>query len=245
MDYNALSDLATAGNNIYGSSWIGPPGTQLDAGAQSTALTVLIGGIPLRNDTDSATNSTTGPGSEQPSGTPQDTDSGSTTDPNIAAIVGGSVGGTLLFTCLCIGIWLLLRRYRRQQRNREATEDDYGYQKYSGWSGRDDASTLIGPVYPADNRISVQSWARGVRPPERRRDLDRTRSYTTHTGTVTSASESTMARELAGEIRDLRLQGLRLNERALEESAGPPPEYPASPERTEHYREEKGRLRLA
>ncbi|KAL0063954.1 hypothetical protein AAF712_009144 [Marasmius tenuissimus] len=244
VQYNALSDLATAGSNIYGGSWIGPAGTQLDADAQSSALTLLISAIPLQNNIDGATASTTGSGSAQPSET-QRNDSGST-DPNIAAIVGGSVGGTLLFTCLCIAVWLLLRRHRRQREKRQTMEGDYGHQKYSGRTGSDYTSTPTVPVLQTDRHVSVQSWVRGVHSPRSHRDLDRTRSYvTSHSGTVTSASESTMARELAAEIQALRLQGLRLNERVLEEGAGPPPEYPTSPERTEYYRGEKGRLRLA
>ncbi|KAJ7115437.1 hypothetical protein C8R44DRAFT_880736 [Mycena epipterygia] len=53
--FNAILDLSTSGDSdIYGSPWIGPPSSSFSGGAQTLALSGLIAGISLRNDTDSA-----------------------------------------------------------------------------------------------------------------------------------------------------------------------------------------------
>ncbi|KAF7288775.1 Glycoside hydrolase family 76 protein [Mycena indigotica] len=57
VQYNAVADLAKqSGGDIYGASWIGPPGTTFDVGSQINAIQALISSLAL-NDTASSSTS--------------------------------------------------------------------------------------------------------------------------------------------------------------------------------------------
>ncbi|KAJ7573694.1 hypothetical protein C8J56DRAFT_1173436 [Mycena floridula] len=107
VQYNAVIDQATAGNNIYGASWVGPPGTTYSADAQSVSISVLLGGISLKNDTTT------------PDTTNSETDS---SRPNLAGpIAGGVVGGLALITL--VALFCFIRRRKRLSPERERKPD--------------------------------------------------------------------------------------------------------------------------
>ncbi|KAJ7573690.1 hypothetical protein C8J56DRAFT_1065825 [Mycena floridula] len=109
VQYNAVIDQATAGNNIYGASWVGPPGTTYSADAQSVSISVLLGGISLKNDT------------MTPDTTNSETDS---SRPNLAGpIAGGVVGGLALITLAAL--FFFIRRRKRLSPGRERIPEPF------------------------------------------------------------------------------------------------------------------------
>ena len=226
-----MLDFATTGNNIYGSSWIGPPGTQLDRGSQTMALTLLISAISLENDT-------------VPNPTNPPTESAKSTEMppidkrhNTAAIVGGSVGGGLFLLSLGIGVWLLLRHHHRLQQRQQAAGGDES-QISSVWTTRDGSDAVSGPSVRTNG--TIEPWF----PPQNHRHLGgATTSSSSRRDTIsTSTSEGIFtSSQLTTEIRALRVQNLLLQERILEEECGPPPSYSGGPGQIEQHSREKGR----
>ncbi|KAL0063958.1 hypothetical protein AAF712_009148 [Marasmius tenuissimus] len=229
VQYNALSDLATNGSSIYGSSWIGPAGTQLDAGAQSAALALLISAIPLQNNTDSVNAPLTGSGPTQPSGTPPNSSGVSTKD---VAIVGGSVGGTLFLTCLGFGMWWLLLRRRRQQK---AVDTPGAYKDYQqSLNGTTLDYLVVSPFTEHFKNRSEQAESPDMRTGGVHQDLKQDSGHlvastrlprppSSHRSNTTSSTGA--INELVADVRALRLQHSHLQERLWEEDESPPPEY--------------------
>ncbi|KAJ8074466.1 hypothetical protein PM082_015367 [Marasmius tenuissimus] len=236
VQYNALSDLATNSSGIYGSSWVGPPETQLNAGAQLTALTLLTGAILLRNDTDDTNTRPAGPESTQPRGTLPNSDSGST---DIAAIIGGSIGGTLFLFLMCsgIGIWWL-RRCRRQQKAVDTLGAHKGHQPSANGTTLD--YLVIAPFTEQSKNRSEHVESLEVQTGGVHQDLKQKNTHTiapicglgpppshrsnTTSGTDYQGTESTM-NELVADVRTLRLQHSYLQKRIWEEDKSPPPGY--------------------
>ncbi|KAJ8074479.1 hypothetical protein PM082_015380 [Marasmius tenuissimus] len=110
VQYNAVLDFATInGTNVYGTSYIGPPGNELEPIAQAAILPVLISGIVLGDAPVTSTASPTG-STPSPTGTPVSSNKGK----QHSAIIGGAVGGTLLFLLLAgVGLWVLKGRLRK------------------------------------------------------------------------------------------------------------------------------------
>ncbi|KAJ8074471.1 hypothetical protein PM082_015372 [Marasmius tenuissimus] len=242
VQYNALLDSATAGSNIYGGSWIGPPGTQLDPSNQTSALTVLISAITLENTTSSA------PPPVESSDTPPNPDSTSSTRSNIGGIVGGAVGGTLFLVGLGVGIWWLLSRRRHRQQAVEAEGTWASYQPVS--TGTSSDYSVVSPTPGHSNQSDQLLGAIGGAPQSHQqkhlapaRRLAPTSSSLRSEPSASSDRGISSVNELAAELHALRLQQARLQERIWEEEDGPPPEYfesMRSPRREQH-REGKGR----
>ncbi|KAL0061447.1 hypothetical protein AAF712_011741 [Marasmius tenuissimus] len=238
VQYNALSDLATAGSSIYGSSWIGPPGTQLDPVNQTTALTVLISGIALRNTTASSV-----PPPVESGGTPSGSNTAGGTRSSTGAIVGGSIGGVVLLIGIGIGVWWLLRRRRRHQQKADKTAGIYAERPPVSNDSRSDYSREVSsfPGYSSSGGESMRSLGRI------NRHLTPVRLSVPPSSQWSSAASSTdqgtsSVSELAEELKALRLQHSRIQERIWEEEDGPPPEYDSIRSAgREQYRDEKGR----
>ncbi|KAJ8074469.1 hypothetical protein PM082_015370 [Marasmius tenuissimus] len=231
VQYNALLDFATVGGNIYGISWTGDPGTQLNPISQTAALTVLISAITLENSPSSA------PVPAKSSSAPPDpspTDSTHTHQPpSNRAIIGGSVGGVLVVVGLGIGIWWLLCRRRRDKVDKApGTHKDHG----PFFDGVTSNHLAVSPFTEhlrnrgepvqslGGTSIISQSHQQETGHLASTRRSAPTSSYrssfTNSTGQGTSS-----VNELVAELRTLRLQQSRLLERAWEEEDSPPPQY--------------------
>ncbi|KAJ7916864.1 hypothetical protein B0H13DRAFT_1870852 [Mycena leptocephala] len=53
LQFNAVIDLSTSGEDIYGGGWTGPPGSTFSALNQTIAISALLSAISLGNDTGS------------------------------------------------------------------------------------------------------------------------------------------------------------------------------------------------
>ncbi|ESK87722.1 glycoside hydrolase family 76 protein [Moniliophthora roreri MCA 2997] len=96
VQYNAVLDYARdPGDNVYAGSWTGPPSSYFSFENQTNALSLLIAGIPLGNNTSKAADD-------------------NKTDSKTREIAGGVVGG-LVFIALLAGLAFLIRRRRQQQ----------------------------------------------------------------------------------------------------------------------------------
>ncbi|KAJ7581930.1 hypothetical protein C8J56DRAFT_1168523 [Mycena floridula] len=100
VQYNAVLDLATTGNDIYSESWIGAsPTAAYSPFAQRAAISVLLAGISVQNDTASAP-----VGTSSPAPAPHKSKAG--------PIAGGIVGGLFLVAVIISAIFFLYRRRR-------------------------------------------------------------------------------------------------------------------------------------
>ncbi|KAJ7577880.1 hypothetical protein C8J56DRAFT_1112569 [Mycena floridula] len=110
VQYNAVLDLATAGNNVYNGIWHGDssghplPATYTTDG-QSLAISVLLAGISIQNDTVS-----TVANGDPASGSPATPESATRHKSPAGAIAGGIIGGLLFMTLLIGGVLFLQRR---------------------------------------------------------------------------------------------------------------------------------------
>lgn len=121
VQYNAVLDLSTSnGTNVYGASWVGPPSSVFSSDNQTSALSVLINGISLKdqeppssNTSDSGSSSGSNPGS-----TPNKSSSPA------GAIAGGVVGGMALLVIIGLAVFFVRRRRRREKMRRSVLLDD-------------------------------------------------------------------------------------------------------------------------
>ncbi|EKM50197.1 uncharacterized protein PHACADRAFT_213947 [Phanerochaete carnosa HHB-10118-sp] len=124
VQYNTLQDLATSpGTNMYSSAWSGPPIPVLVPWGQLDALEVMRSefGFALKQPTTlTSQTSSTSPESMSSTSTTTSTRSPSTqtAEPShkqsdVAAIVGGTVGG-VVFLALLVAILLICRKRRKQ-----------------------------------------------------------------------------------------------------------------------------------
>ncbi|KAJ6544309.1 hypothetical protein B0H19DRAFT_999971 [Mycena capillaripes] len=122
VQFNAVLDLATSGDsNIYGLAWIGPPSSIFLGAHQTTALSVLISAISLRNDTEptgSGTSPAAFPSSEVPSNPPPG--EASSRASFLGAVTGGIVGGVILILVGFGFCFIRRRRHRRAERTEVA-----------------------------------------------------------------------------------------------------------------------------
>ncbi|KAJ6529794.1 hypothetical protein B0H19DRAFT_1193253 [Mycena capillaripes] len=135
VQFNAILDLSTSGGtDIYGGTWVGPPSASFSGGSQTLALSGLLAGISLHNDTD-ATTSSSASGASSVSATASQSPSstlaasGGSHHAPIGAIVGGILGA-LIFLVGCIVLFLFLRR-RRANSDPYADEKSYAPSTYS------------------------------------------------------------------------------------------------------------------
>ncbi|KAK0244422.1 hypothetical protein EDD85DRAFT_808019 [Armillaria nabsnona] len=130
VQYNAVLDLATSnGTNVYGASWVGPPSSVFSSDNQTTALSVLINGILLKDQEPPSSNtSDSGSSSGSGSGSGSGSSSGSTPDKSSSspagAIAGGVVGGIALLVIIGLVVFFVRRRRRREKTRRSVLLDD-------------------------------------------------------------------------------------------------------------------------
>ncbi|KAK7466242.1 hypothetical protein VKT23_004971 [Stygiomarasmius scandens] len=113
--YNAVLDLSTTGkDNIYGSSWTGPPFSQFSAENQTLALSMLVNAIALTGGTtpDNTTSSTTS-ATGSPSGSSNDSHSN-----NTGPIAGAIIGGLAFIISTALAAFCFWRRHRQKRRRR-------------------------------------------------------------------------------------------------------------------------------
>ncbi|KAJ8084037.1 hypothetical protein PM082_002804 [Marasmius tenuissimus] len=117
VQYNAVLSNARgqgSNSNLYRPSWIGLPSTPKFAlDSQTNALSVLLAGIALRNDSDILPDVPSGGGE---SGPPQ-------TRPKVGVIVGGVLGGVAGGGIFAFFVIWLVRRKRRQRPALDTTEE--------------------------------------------------------------------------------------------------------------------------
>ncbi|KAK7030960.1 hypothetical protein VNI00_013907 [Paramarasmius palmivorus] len=112
VQYNAvLNNAREPQSNVYGASWVGPPSPTFSSENQTNALSVLIAGISLSNDTRAS-----GGGGGEPTPSPAPTDHPSK-GPNIGAIAGGVVGGFATIALIVAFVLFLIRRKARNTSN--------------------------------------------------------------------------------------------------------------------------------
>ncbi|KAJ7577874.1 hypothetical protein C8J56DRAFT_1112563 [Mycena floridula] len=100
VQYNAVIDLSTVDNAIYGPSWLGPPGTTFSPDIQAVAISVLLGGISLPSD-----------GSSMSTSSPSPTSSSSAKTKSLASpIAGGVVKGLVFFSLIGLGLVIWWRK---------------------------------------------------------------------------------------------------------------------------------------
>ncbi|KAK1231940.1 hypothetical protein PQX77_004933 [Marasmius sp. AFHP31] len=152
--YNAVLSFATfGGSNVYGTSYIGPPGDKLEPIAQAAILPVLISGILLG---DTPVTSTTSPTPSPTTGTPVSSKNGK----QHSAIIGGVVGGVLFFLLLTgAGLWVLKGRLRKGRADVEGGNPSVVTPYPMGYSSeakraRDPLNPLKGQQIVAETRQS-------------------------------------------------------------------------------------------
>ncbi|KAF7333682.1 Glycoside hydrolase family 76 protein [Mycena sanguinolenta] len=102
VQFNAVTNLATsAGTNIYGSSWTGPPSDIFSGTNQTIALSALISAIGLET---AASSSTTPAPSTSSTATPQ------SSSHHLGAILGGTFGALAFVAILAIAWWFMRRQ---------------------------------------------------------------------------------------------------------------------------------------
>ncbi|KAK0487249.1 hypothetical protein IW261DRAFT_1446751 [Armillaria novae-zelandiae] len=123
VQYNAVLDLATSnGTNVYGASWVGPPSSVFSSDNQTTALSVLINGISLKDQEAPSSNT-----SDSSSSSGSDSNSGSTPNKSSSpagAIAGGVVGGIALLVIIGLAVFFVRRRRQREKTRRSVLLDD-------------------------------------------------------------------------------------------------------------------------
>uniref|UniRef100_A0A0W0G5S8 Glycoside hydrolase family 76 protein n=1 Tax=Moniliophthora roreri TaxID=221103 RepID=A0A0W0G5S8_MONRR len=108
VQYNAIRDHATSGDNVYGRSWQGPPPSSFDPYDQVVAAQILVDGIDLfSNDTQPM---------ETPVPTPP-TDSPHSLHAShpVGIIIGSTIGGVAAVTLLGLMIYLIYCRHRHSR----------------------------------------------------------------------------------------------------------------------------------
>ncbi|KAK1217213.1 hypothetical protein PQX77_020138 [Marasmius sp. AFHP31] len=99
IHYNAIRDLATAGDNIYSRDWAGPRPTQVtfELYNQAAAAQILIDGIDLFNDSDIAPLTRSTP-----------------SKPSTALIAGATIGSVASLLLMIIAIYYLFRQRKKR-----------------------------------------------------------------------------------------------------------------------------------
>uniref|UniRef100_A0A0W0F6Q3 Glycoside hydrolase family 76 protein n=1 Tax=Moniliophthora roreri TaxID=221103 RepID=A0A0W0F6Q3_MONRR len=107
--YNAVIDLASGPGNTYAPSWTGPAASSFDIHGQSSAISILLAGIPLANET-----VTIPPSAPLPDPTATSFTLSESSKTPVASIVGGVIG-SLVFVGGVATFALVLYRHRRFQ----------------------------------------------------------------------------------------------------------------------------------
>ncbi|KAJ7793246.1 hypothetical protein B0H14DRAFT_2623070 [Mycena olivaceomarginata] len=114
VQFNAVIDLATNGDNIYGSQWIGPASSAFSENSQTSALSPLLNtAYFIASDMNiTASSTSTSSTSQEQSPTPSSTPSKAPA----AATIAGAVIGAVLVVAIGIVVCLIVRRRRARAR---------------------------------------------------------------------------------------------------------------------------------
>ncbi|ESK84824.1 glycoside hydrolase family 76 protein [Moniliophthora roreri MCA 2997] len=126
--YNAVIDLASGPGNTYAPSWTGPAASSFDIHGQSSAISILLAGIPLANGT-----VTIPPSAPLPDPTATSFTLSESSKTPVASIVGGVIG-SLVFVGGVATFALVLYRHRRFQ-ERQRQEHITSHMTESGYNG--------------------------------------------------------------------------------------------------------------
>ncbi|KAJ6492165.1 hypothetical protein C8R45DRAFT_1137275 [Mycena sanguinolenta] len=158
VQFNAVVELATAGgSNIYSGSWNGPPSSNFSAWNQTNAIQVLIGAINLGNGMSNGFASNTSSSASSPSSSAPSSSSPPSTSPpphkaaKIGPIIGGILGGVVVFLGTVVGV--VLRR-RRSGLTRQINPFDLHSSGEPEMSGRQ-FSQLDGVVVPRTAKLNM------------------------------------------------------------------------------------------
>ncbi|KAJ6596222.1 hypothetical protein DFH09DRAFT_1134430 [Mycena vulgaris] len=106
VQFNAVIDLAKSnGSDIYGGAWTGPPSSIFSQSNQTTAISALLAGLALLNDSETAS---TIAGSN-PSSSPVAPMVPKAKSPT-RAVIAGAVVGSVLLVAIGVAVLLILRR---------------------------------------------------------------------------------------------------------------------------------------
>ncbi|KAF8183254.1 hypothetical protein K438DRAFT_1143804 [Mycena galopus ATCC 62051] len=111
VQFNAVVDLATTGDDIYAAQWTGPPSSSFSLDNQTSALSPLLSAAYLSNATTSVSST-----SHSTPPTPSATSSSKPT----ATIAGATIGGVLV-VAIAIVVYFIFRR-RAQGRQLKAPD---------------------------------------------------------------------------------------------------------------------------
>ncbi|KAK7034772.1 hypothetical protein VNI00_012179 [Paramarasmius palmivorus] len=121
--YNAVVDNAAGSGNVYGPSWTGPPASGFDAKGQSKAISALLAGIVVSNESGLTTASNVIPFPTSPASSSAPPDS-STPKTSVASIVGSVLGGLAFVAGVTVFVVVFLR-YREQRRQNTLASDTF------------------------------------------------------------------------------------------------------------------------
>ncbi|KAJ7617776.1 hypothetical protein FB45DRAFT_1102990 [Roridomyces roridus] len=126
VQFNAIQDNATDGDNIYGGSWLGPPSSVFSPGNQTDALQVLINAIRLPEETASntSTSAVASPSASASASSPPAPAAQTRKHPAVGAIVGGTIGGCILIAGGILA-FIVIRRRRLQQHVHGSVESQH------------------------------------------------------------------------------------------------------------------------
>ncbi|KAJ7879404.1 hypothetical protein B0H13DRAFT_2543625 [Mycena leptocephala] len=233
VQFNAVMDFATNGDNVYANQWIGPPSSSFALDNQTNALAALLSATYLSASTVNTTTTSTTPSASGSA-------SGSTSMPS--STIAGIVVAGLFFLALVIITYIIMRRRHAQgrplswrQRPPAPPPSVSSMQPFvnpafvSATAGTSDGTHALGDpsfAHPSDRSVAHPNNPRPAPvsyPPEKRRPLPR-RPPSPVSGTLipTSPSESSFA----GGTDPYSVMSVR-GSRLLGEGEEPPPEYAA------------------
>ncbi|KAJ7351404.1 hypothetical protein DFH08DRAFT_935093 [Mycena albidolilacea] len=120
VQFNAVKDLATNGDNIYGAQWIGPASSVFSENSQTSALSPLLSTVYLIASDMNITASSTTTSSTSPEQSP--TPSSTPSKAPAPATIAGPVIGAVLVVAIGIVVCLIVRRRRARARELLAPE---------------------------------------------------------------------------------------------------------------------------
>ncbi|KAJ7276816.1 hypothetical protein C8J57DRAFT_1223534 [Mycena rebaudengoi] len=114
VQFNAVMDLSTNGNNLYAYSWHGPPSDTFNSAAQTDAIHVLLSALSVADNSQPLSLTSVSP---SPTGAilPAPSTSASSAKLSMTGpIVGGVIGGIALLSSIIFVFWRLQGRSRRR-----------------------------------------------------------------------------------------------------------------------------------
>uniref|UniRef100_A0A0W0F7I8 Glycoside hydrolase family 76 protein n=1 Tax=Moniliophthora roreri TaxID=221103 RepID=A0A0W0F7I8_MONRR len=119
--YNAVIDLASGPGNIYARSWTGPSASSFNVDGQLNAISVLLAGILLSNDTVTITTIIAIPSSSPTASHFPSTSTTPVPGLPVASRIGVMIGGFAFLAGAVAALWFLVRRLLRKRRRDKIT----------------------------------------------------------------------------------------------------------------------------